>query len=131
MEWIVLGVICSFLTQIVVGTWLYGRIHSCLSEKDGRKLIISEVFDACEVATNGLESKFRALDTEWENQYQKWTKLAGRMDKNRGLAQKLEEIKISPEAQAEIDGQTSSVRGRMDAEARRKKLQDWDRRLAK
>lgn len=61
--------------------YLYLELRKKLSSEDiGSKLVL-----ASEELTKTYARQFRELETEWTDMYQKFSRLAGRIDKTRGL----------------------------------------------
>lgn len=62
-------------------SWLYLESRRTLSEKD----IAPALNHASEELSKTYARQLREIETEWSDMYQKFSRLAGRVDKNRGL----------------------------------------------
>jgi hypothetical protein len=61
--------------------YLYLELQKKLSSED----VVSKLSLASEELSKSYARSFRELETEWADMYQKFSRLAGRVDKNRGL----------------------------------------------
>jgi hypothetical protein len=61
--------------------WLYLELQKKLSSED----IASKLALASEELSKTYARSLREIETEWADMYQKFSRLAGRVDKNRGL----------------------------------------------
>jgi hypothetical protein len=69
--------ICALLFSV----WLYLELQKKLSSED----IVSKLTLASDELSKNYARQFRAIETEWTDMYQKFSRLAGRVDKTRGL----------------------------------------------
>jgi hypothetical protein len=63
--------------------YLYLELQKKLSSAD----VAPKLSLACDEQNKIFERQLRAIETEWTDMYQKFSRLAGRVDKNRGLDQ--------------------------------------------
>lgn len=61
--------------------YLYLELRGKLSEKD----ISSALERSSNAAISTLEKSYRSLETEWTDMYSKFQRIAGRIDKTRGI----------------------------------------------
>lgn len=79
--WASVAAIILSVSALCFCAYLYSELRAKLSKPD----ITSAVQDASGDAIRTLEKSFRSLETEWADMYSKFMRLAGRMDKTKGL----------------------------------------------
>jgi len=78
-----LGIAAVILSALALSfcVWLYLDTRAHLSEKD----ISSALQQSSEELNKTSERNFRALEAEWTDMYSKFMRLAGRIDKTKGI----------------------------------------------
>jgi small-conductance mechanosensitive channel len=69
------------LSAVLFSVYIYLESSKKLSRGDLR----SEVENACEEITKTSSRQIKEIEAEWDNMYQKFTSLAGRMDRKKAL----------------------------------------------
>lgn len=82
--WIGILALALALSSGFISLWCYLGLQERPKKPELRPLLEQ----SSQTLLTELERKFRGLETEWDDMYQKFSKLAGRMDRYRGLSQK-------------------------------------------
>jgi hypothetical protein len=64
-----------------ISVWTYLDSRERPKRQDVKALLDS----SCEIVLTEYAKKFRALESEWDDMYQKFGRLAGRMDRQRAI----------------------------------------------
>jgi len=78
-----LNFLSLFLSLLAVSSSVY--IYLSLSRKLEKSDIQRELANASEEVGKMMSRQIKEIETEWDNMYQKFTSLAGRMDRKKAL----------------------------------------------
>jgi len=76
----IVGLVLS-ICALLFSAWLYLELQKKLSSED----VVSKLALASEELSKTSARQLRAIETEWGDMYQKFSRLAGRVDKLKGL----------------------------------------------
>jgi len=92
--WLGIAALACALSALSFCVYLYIHTHDNVSEKD----ISSALQRSSEELSKTSEKSFRALEAEWVDMYSKFMRLAGRIDKTKGIdAVKSEPVPVVPQ----------------------------------
>jgi hypothetical protein len=95
------SILALFLSLLAVSSSVY--IYLLLSTKLDKSEIRRELEIASEEILKTNNREMKALETEWDNMYQKFSSLAGRMDRKKALEKPAPEpIEAAPRSRSDL-----------------------------
>lgn len=80
--WLTIVALILALSSGFISAWCYLALQERLKKQDVKPLLEQ----SSQSLLAELERKFRGLETEWDDMYQKFGRLAGRMDRQKALS---------------------------------------------
>jgi len=104
--WLSILAVCFSVLALLCSVWLYFQSLDKLSKGD----LEPKLQSYWQEQNKKFASSVKEIETEWDNMYEKFAKLAGRMDRKKYLDSKPEE-KLEAEPQR-IQSRSDLLRGR-------------------